>query len=329
MKKSPELNIVVPVFNRPDMTLKTIQSVKEHLKCEYVLTAVDNGSDPETKHLLQNLKDDGCIDHLIRLEKNFGVAVAANVGWRLVEAPLYMKLDNDVVIHSFQWINLVKKLMMSHRSASVWGADLNGQLCSPRFVKENLGFYGKTSAHVSGGAIIIPQNIAEAVGYWCEDYGLYGCEDGDYGERLRKMSVDQFYFDHIPYMKHIGKDADLLKSEYGLDKKREKMFFVSLWKTNCFLYAGDFRAPNVPAQFVPVSYDGYILKLAKNREYYDMFAALVGFHKARVEQEEFSKPFIDALNHFVTVQNETWKKATEFAERRYAAIRRKHFGSFA
>jgi len=319
---TPIVNITVPVFNRPELTRQTLQAVRKHTRIPHCLTVVDNGSDAETRDLLIGMKERGDIDHLFRLAKNFGVAVAANVGWRLVDAPLYMKLDNDVVMHSARWFEIVLGKMQAHPGPSVWGADLNFQLDNVNYVKEREGFQGKTHAHISGGAILIPRNVSDVLGYWCEDYGLYGCEDGDYGERLRTLSVDQFYFDHQPFMTHLGDDAGIMKDDHSLDKQKAKKAHLALWQTSKYLIDREHRSPNIPAQFVPAAFDGYALTIERNTSYLEIFKAFVEFHKTRLEHDEYSQPFLSALNNLITIQNATWDQALQSADKQYSVIRK-------
>lgn len=322
MNDAPLLNITVPVFNRPELTHQTLIAARKNTPVPHCLTVVDNGSNKETQDILIAMKQRGEIDHLFRLEQNFGVAVAANIGWRLVDAPLYMKLDNDIIIKSPQWFPLLFKYMKKHGKDAVWGGDFHCQLDKDNYVKERDGFVGKCHSHVSGGAIIIPKSISDIIGYWCEDYGLYGCEDGDYGVRLTSLDIDQFYFDHKPFMEHLGHDIEEMKTEYNLDKTQVQNSFRTLWLSNKYLYEEEHRAPNIPPQFVPTNYDGYTLSLTSNEKYKEMWEALMVFHKARIDEDDkFTQPVLTALNMFIHIQNKTWDEATRFADDSYATVK--------
>lgn len=323
MTDEPILNITVPVFNRPELTHQTLLAARRNTPVPHVLTAVDNGSDSETRDLLAAMRDQGEIDHLFRLPENLGVAVAANVGWRLVDAPLYMKLDNDIVIHSPKWFPLLLAAIKQHGRPAVWGGDFHNQLDNPDLVTERDGFIGRSEAHVSGGAILIPRTVSDVIGYWSEDYGLYGCEDGDYGERLQVTGTDQFYFDHRLFMKHLGSDLEDMKEKYSLDKPKMQTLHRSLWRTNKYLYEAGHRAPSIPPHFVPVDYDGTTLRMEPNTPYQPMWDALQAFHRLAVQDDyAMAGQAVEALNRFISVQNETWEAAEENGRKRYDAIRR-------
>ena len=47
----------------------------------------------------------------------------------------------------------------------------------------------KRDANLGGACYLIPKRAHEALGYWCEDYGLYGEEDHDHSVRLRLAAL--------------------------------------------------------------------------------------------------------------------------------------------
>ena len=48
------------------------------------------------------------------------------------------------------------------------------------------GELGLCVGNLPGQAVIVPQAVSEKLGFWNEEYGLYGGEDGDYGLRMLK-----------------------------------------------------------------------------------------------------------------------------------------------
>ncbi|MFW5735171.1 MAG: glycosyltransferase [Oceanidesulfovibrio sp.] len=299
MAKAPLINISIPVFNRPELTVQTIRSVKNTTSLPHIVTVVDNGSDEETQSALLELKKAGFINYLFRLEKNYGVACAANIGWRMVSCPIYMKLDNDILIKSHEWLEMLLLQFKRINKPVVMGADLNNQLNNSRYVRKREGIIGRTFAHVSGGAILIPREISDIVGYWCEDYGLYGCEDGDYGVRLNVFGIKQYYFDHTLFMEHLGHDEETYHKNYGLRKKKTQNIFRPFWETNKYLYSYRHRAPHPPLQYKITGYDGYNVTLGNNTAYKPMLEALIEFHNVKRSFQEDSREFVRALNIFM------------------------------
>jgi hypothetical protein len=244
-----------------------------------------------------------------------------------------MKLDNDIVIHDRHWFPILWNYMKKAPRTAVWGADFHNQLDNPVLVKERQGLTGKTRGHVSGGAVLIPRDISDYIGYWCEDYGLYGCEDGDYGMRLTSEDIDQYYYDHHPFMKHMGDDWQDMKNRHGLNKTDERSKSYPLWLTNRWLLTHDYRSVNFPAAYVPADFDGYVLRLEPNRHYINIFKAWTRFHELcmladRMQEDWRNTPplvgeMLNALNALISVQNRDWNAAVLEADNAYHAVRRR------
>ena len=101
---TPVCNVTIPVFNRPGATRETLLALRRtSQEVPFDITVVDNGSDPALVDTLLEFRERGVIDHLFLLPRNMGVACAANVGWELVPAPIYMKLDNDTAMRRTRW----------------------------------------------------------------------------------------------------------------------------------------------------------------------------------------------------------------------------------
>lgn len=96
----------------------------------FQITVVDNGSEPELVKTLLHLRDEGVIDNLFLLPRNMGVACAANVGWELVPAPLYMKLDNDTAMIRRHWLRDLLALWSHGQPLSNLGGPLTARCCT-------------------------------------------------------------------------------------------------------------------------------------------------------------------------------------------------------
>ncbi len=84
---NPEVDIIIPVWNKPVETRECLVSLMEH-SAGARLILVDNGSDRETERLLQEFAE--LLDHralLLRNEVNRGMIRAVNRGMARAEAP--------------------------------------------------------------------------------------------------------------------------------------------------------------------------------------------------------------------------------------------------
>ena len=255
----PVLNITIPVFNRLEKTQLTILALrKTSQKIPFVITVVNNGSDPELSQRLMNFKNDGIIDNLLVLPRNMGIACAANVGWQLVDAPYYMKLDNDVIIKDKNWSSKIFNLWRHGEPDSTIGGAYNWAMLTnnPDYLTTEDGILGVCAATLPGHAIIIPKRISQVIGLWNEDYGLYGAEDGDYGVRMGVAGFKQYYYNTEDILTHVGVDDDYEYVDRGVIKQQEsgKLFIdasgnVGWFSVNSFLFYYCLRELKVPLRY--------------------------------------------------------------------------------
>jgi GT2 family glycosyltransferase len=195
MSQPPVVNITIPVFNRLHTTQKTILALR---KCSreipFAITVVDNGSEPELVERLVTFRKDGIIDNLFLIPRNMGISCAANVGWQMVDAPFYMKLDNDTVMKKRDWLPKLFRMWQHGLPLSTLGGayDLPMLLKNPGIIETPDGPLGICDSNLPGQAVIIPKAVSDILGMWNEDYGLYGAEDGDYGMRMRCAGFPQY-----------------------------------------------------------------------------------------------------------------------------------------
>jgi len=211
------VNICMVTFNRLEFTQKAIHSIVEYTRYPYVLTVIDNNSNDGTKEYLLDLKKKEIIDNLILIEENIGVAKASNIGWLLVpEADYYMKFDNDIVIEKYNWltnmvrvINIVKELGM---------IGYNFEIATyPLIQKEGENIRVKDGTSLGGACVLIPKRTRDLLGYWSEEYGLYGEEDADYGERVNQSNLLNAYMDDEDIGIHLPAGKAALIDEVSYD----------------------------------------------------------------------------------------------------------------
>ncbi|MBQ7618378.1 MAG: glycosyltransferase, partial [Desulfovibrio sp.] len=205
------LNIVMPVYNRLQLTQKSLLHLKKaklaNSAVPFVITVVDNGSDEPLREKLIFLKEEGIIDNLFLLQKNMGIACACNIGWLAVESDFFLKMDNDVVIQNPNFIQNLLKMYGLVEPFSTLGPAANRDMIpsSPKIKETPYGLLALCPKTLPGNALLIPKIVSDVLGYFNEDYGLYGAEDGDYGVRLNFAGFKQYYYRHQEYFTLEGK----------------------------------------------------------------------------------------------------------------------------
>lgn len=264
MENSVDITIVT--FNRLACTIKCLSSIVNNTRHPFRLTIVDNGSKDETRNYLRSLKIDPdyskYINNIIFLEENFGVSCAYNLGWSLSSSPYYMKIDNDVVFLRSDWLNIL-----------VEQADKYPDICMIGFGKNSSGIRHPKDRRLSlaghvGGCVLIRRDVHEKIGYWNEDYGLYGEEDADYGLRGRLAGYINVLFsdENGAFIKYVDQyDTDRGAYKKWKNAQREKNISM-MFMLNDVLFKCGFRDLHVGRKFLHDQVDG-VIQLKIDEEY--------------------------------------------------------------
>jgi predicted O-linked N-acetylglucosamine transferase (SPINDLY family)/glycosyltransferase involved in cell wall biosynthesis len=198
------VNIGIVTFNRLEFTKQAITSIVEYTSFPYVITVVDNGSNDGTKEYLQELKEEGIIKNLVLLNKNIGVAKASNLAWIQEEKALYyLKYDNDIVIQKKNWLSNLISVIDATPEVGVIGYNFEPISYSLKMIRDQK-IRVKEEGNIGGACFLIPKRTQDILGYWCEDYGLYGFEDVDYSFRVKLAKLLNAYMEdeeigiHLP-----------------------------------------------------------------------------------------------------------------------------------
>jgi len=192
-------NICMVTFDRLDFTRRALEAVLRFTEHPHVITVVDNDSQDGTREYLEQQLRRGVLTNLMLLDENVGVARASNLAWAAEpDAAYYVKLDNDIVIEKPGWLSAMVRTIEAAPSLGVIGYNFEDASYAVSPVD---GVSVRTkSGNIGGACILIPKRTEETLGYWCEEYGLYGEEDADYGLRVHLAGL------HNAYMQdeHIG-----------------------------------------------------------------------------------------------------------------------------
>ena len=275
---APLTNITVPVFNRHDETLETLAALRTRTKSPCILTVVDNGSAADLRGELLRLHAQKLIDRLFILDRNYGVSCACNLGWRSVDAPFFMKVDNDIKPIADNWLERIYSAWGKYRYRSITGpvwncASPHNRLDTPH------GTLWSMPVSMSGEGLIVSRKIHEHIGYFSEDYGLYGEEDADYCLRCHHAGIRKFSYDASALLERL--DAGGHKyAEYGKAKVAAHNKNIGstqgggIFPLNLFLYAQGVRALHVPLKYELKSMRGPYVEMREREAYGAFFDAL-------------------------------------------------------
>ena len=177
MNAQSSCDIVIPVFNKPDITAVCLDSIIKHTHSPHRMILIDNGSDENTKKLLADFKASHNNVLLIRSEDNLGWVRAVNRGIELSKAPYVCIMNNDTVVETDDW--LTKLIGIAETEPGIG-------LVNPEFGDEKKAISpARHSARpfveidfCRGYCIVIRRAVIDKIGGLDEAYGL-GYYDDD------------------------------------------------------------------------------------------------------------------------------------------------------
>ena len=204
-----DVSIVIPVFNKADLTKQCLIHLAEATKgAEYEVIVVDNHSTDETSAFLAGLGGDV---QVIRNDENLGFAKACNQGARAARGKYLLFLNNDTIPLDNWLAPLMEELEHNNRAAVVGSKLLyeNGTIQHAGVAFSRVWF---TPYHVYSGfpadapcvnsrrefqsitaaCMMVRRDVFEAVGGFDEGY-RNGFEDVDLCLKIREQGWQLIY----------------------------------------------------------------------------------------------------------------------------------------
>ncbi len=99
MKLSPDISIVIPLFNEveslPDLH-SWIKKVMDENKYSYEVVFIDDGSKDGSWNLIEELKQKNSEIHGVKFQRNYGKSAALQKGFELVQGRVVITMDADL-----------------------------------------------------------------------------------------------------------------------------------------------------------------------------------------------------------------------------------------
>ncbi|OGW84689.1 MAG: hypothetical protein A2987_06560 [Omnitrophica bacterium RIFCSPLOWO2_01_FULL_45_10] len=204
--KLAQCDIIIPVFNRLDVTKNCLGSIYERTDTESNLILIDNGSDRETRDFLDSLY----VSHqaqadakkkireaiVIHNNSNKGWVKAVNQGLKLSLSPYICIMNNDTVVRTDDWLSKLIDVAELEKEIG---------LVNPRFDIKKKIESGKRFVEIDfcrGYCILIKRSVVEKIGLFDESYGLGYYDDDDYSVRASRegfkcVRANEVFVEHL------------------------------------------------------------------------------------------------------------------------------------
>lgn len=170
-----EYSVIIPVYNKWDLTVACMDSVVKHSTAyNYELLIVSNGSTDGTPKLLAEFQQRDLLKHLsfYACSEAIGFGKAVNIGMKIAKGKYLIVLNNDTIILAPHWIKLLRKPFDDpNRKVGITGPlILHSREAGCDFVV----FF----------CAMFKAEIAKELDYLSEDFGWGYGEDIDFNKRL-------------------------------------------------------------------------------------------------------------------------------------------------
>ena len=225
------ISIVIPTYNRRPILEKCLDALEnqslENIISDYEVIVVDDGStDGTSSWIRMNRKR---FAHVQLLEQNHGgPAEGRNRGVSHSKADIIVFIDSDLVVNKSFLLSHVYSLMTSwnlrgDRLCFTYGTVINtSNFEYPMSEKKKLT--DSSWAYFATGNVAIDRKVLLRSGLFDTNFRLYGWEDLELGERLRKMKVKMIKCPKaVGYHWHPALRIDQIKDLIRIEKERAKM----------------------------------------------------------------------------------------------------------
>jgi len=227
------VSIVIPTYNRKPILEKCLcalenQKLNKNVS-NYEIIVVDDGSTDDTTSWLKN--NSKKFPHVVLFEQEHGgPALGRNLGVIKAKYEIIIFIDSDLVVLDDFIICHVEKLLSSwkknNKKSFTYGSVINtSNFQNPQSEKHKLS--DTSFAYFATGNVAISKELILSVGLFDTSFSLYGWEDLELGERLKKVGTRLIKCPKaVGFHWHPPFDCNQIESLVAQEKERAKMAFV-------------------------------------------------------------------------------------------------------
>jgi len=231
------VSIVIPTYNRKPILLKCLRAL-ENQKLNnnvgnYEIIVVDDGSTDGTPSWINNNKEE--IPHVVLYEQEHGgPALGRNLGVIKSKYEIIIFIDSDLIVLDDFIICHVDALLSfwnkKNTKCFTYGSVVNtSNFQNPQSEKYKL--LDTSFAYFATGNVAIAKDLLLNVGLFDTSFSLYGWEDLELGERLKKIGTKLIKCPKaVGFHWHPPFDCEQIESLIAQEKDRAKMALLFLKK---------------------------------------------------------------------------------------------------
>ena len=224
------ISIVIPTYNRKPILEKCLgaletQKLNKNVS-NYEIIVVDDGSTDGTSSWIKNNKE--LLPHVVLYEqKHGGPALGRNLGVIKSKYEIIIFIDSDLIVLNNFIISHVDKLLLywrkNNKKCFTYGSVINtSNFQNPQSEKYKL--IDSSFAYFATGNVAISKELILSVGLFDSSFSLYGWEDLELGERLKKIGTKLVKCPKaVGFHWHPPFDCEQIESLIAQEKERARM----------------------------------------------------------------------------------------------------------
>ena len=230
------VSVVIPTFNRKSILKKCLKALEKQILpnsiSNYEIVVVDDGSTDGTASWIEKNRD--ILPHVVLYRQDHGgPATGRNLGVMKSKYEIIIFIDSDLIVLEDFLACHVNKLFSSwkkNKKCFTYGSVINtSNFENPE--KEMYKITDVSFAYFATGNVAISKELLLNVGLFDSSFSLYGWEDLELGERLRKIGTKLVKCPKaVGFHWHPPFDCGQIESLITQEKERAKMalFFPPL-----------------------------------------------------------------------------------------------------
>ena len=227
------VSIVIPTYNRKPILEKCLDALENQKLNEnvsnYEIIVIDDGSTDGTSTWIKNNK--AILPHVVLYEQEHGgPALGRNLGVIKSKYETIIFIDSDLVVLDDFIISHVQRLLFyfkqNNKKCFTYGSVINtSNFQNPQGEKYKL--FDNSFAYFATGNVAISKELILSIGLFDTSFSLYGWEDLELGERLKKIGTKLIKCPNaVGFHWHPPFNCEQIESLIAQEKERARMALV-------------------------------------------------------------------------------------------------------
>ena len=224
------VSVVIPTYNRKPILEKCLKALEKQTLnnsiSDYEIIVIDDGSTDGTSSWIKNNSE--ILPHVVLYEQEHGgPALGRNLGVMKSKFEIIIFIDSDLIVLDDFLVCHVNKLLSSwkknNKKCFTYGSVINtSNFKNPE--NEMFKLTDVSFAYFATGNVAISKELLLNVGLFDTSFSLYGWEDLELGERLKKIGTKLVKCpEAVGFHWHPPFDCGQIESLISQEKERARM----------------------------------------------------------------------------------------------------------